>query len=355
MQAHDEGVMLIDGAYGEGGGQILRTSLALSAIFKKPIAIRHIRAKRNNPGLRHQHLACVEALARITRGRVEGAELGSEAITFVPREILPGNHRFQIGNGKRSAGAVTLLLQTLLLPLCVGSRTSHLTLIGGTHVPWSPPFHYLSEVFLPSLSSFGISVNARIERWGWYPKGGGMIWVEITAVPVLEPVVLLERGPVKKIHGLSASSQLPKHVAERQRDYALRRLKGEMKMDSEIDILREVPGDGPGSFIFLVVESEKGLAGFSSLGMRGKKAEDVAREAVDSVKEYIESGACIDSHLADQLLPFMALARGRSSFTTHRITQHLVTNLWVIQQFANVEINLQGEVGGKGKVEVACA
>jgi RNA 3'-terminal phosphate cyclase (ATP) len=352
MESRERGMVEIDGSYGEGGGQILRSALAFSAILKRPLVVHHIRARRKNPGLRPQHLKGVEALAQITEAEVQGAHIGSEAVTFIPKGIIPGDYRFEVGNGKRSAGSATLLLQTLLPPLCFSREPSQLTLVGGTHVPWSPSFHYLSEVLFPTLYSMGISVEASIDRWGWYPQGGGIIRAEIRPSPSFRPISLLDRGLLKKIRGLSATSNLPRHVAERQKDYALRRIEREMKMDAEIAVLDHASGSGPGSFFFLVAESEKAIAGFSSLGERGKPAEEVAKEALDSLRDYTKSDGCIDPHLSDQLVPFIVLAKGSSAFTTTRITEHLLTNLWVMQHFFDVRISRLGERGENGKVEV---
>jgi RNA 3'-terminal phosphate cyclase (ATP) len=345
---HDSREMIeIDGSFGEGGGQILRTSLALSVLSKRSLTVHHIRAKRKKPGLGHQHLMAVQALARISGAEVEGAAIGSQKLTFIPKEIRPGDYEFRIG----TAGSVTLLLQALLPPLSLIERDSRLTLVGGTHVPWSPPFHYLSEVLLPTLRTMGMAMEARIEKWGWYPKGGGIVNVEMKPTPNLKPIRLLERGSLKMIRGLSATSHLPKHVGERQRDEVLKRIDDELKVDAEIMVLRDVPSSGPGSFVFLVAESEEAVAGFSALGKKGKPAEEVAREAFYSLKEYLGPDGCIDSHLADQLVPFLALARGTSAFTTTRITEHLLTNLSVIQHFSNVKITKSGEKGERGKIE----
>jgi RNA 3'-terminal phosphate cyclase (ATP) len=345
---HDSQEMIeIDGSFGEGGGQILRTSLALSVLSKRPFTVHHIRARRKKPGLGHQHLMAVQALARISGAEVEGAAIGSQKLTFIPKEIRPGDYEFRIG----TAGSVTLLLQALLPPLSLNERDSRLTLMGGTHVPWSPPFHYLSEVLLPTLRTMGITVEARIETWGWYPKGGGIIHVEMKATPNLEPIALLERGSLKRIRGLSATSHLPEHVGERQRDEALKTIEKEMRVDTEITLLPDVPGNGPGSFLFLAAESEKAIAGFSSLGQRGKPAEEVAREAVGSLRDYLESDGCIDPHLADQLIPFVVMVKGHSSFITNRMSEHLLTNLWVVQHFSDVKITKSGEKGMRGKIE----
>ncbi len=338
----------IDGSYGEGGGQILRTALACSAILKRPVKITRIRAGRKNPGLQPQHLKSIEALATITNAITDGVQIGSGAITFIPEKIVPGDYEFDIG----TAGSVTLLLQALLLPLSFSESTSHLVLKGGTHVEWSPPFHYLTEVFSPALASMGIQAKADIKRWGWYPKGGGRIEIEIHPASEIKPVTLTQRGALKRIYGISAISNLPNHVAERQRDHAIKRIKGELNLGGKIEVLSGMPSVGQGSFLFLIVESERAKAGFSSLGRKGKRAEEVADEAVNSLKEYIDSGSCIDPHLSDQIVPFMAFARGASSFTTAQITEHLLTNLWVIEHFLNLSVSISGKRGERGKIDL---
>jgi len=347
MQSYQGGLIEIDGSYGEGGGQILRTALALSAILRKPFTIFHIRSKRKNPGLQAQHVEAVKALARITEAQTEGVELGSQRITFVPEKILPGDYQFEV----RTAGSVTLLLQAIFVPLCFSKGICSVTLIGGTHVQWSPSFHYLSEVLLPTLERIGVCAEADIEKWGFYPKGGGRVRLKINPVQELKPILLVDRGSFKKIRGISAISNLPRHVADRQKERALKRIRRELQIDGEITILDNVSSNGTGSFLFLLAEYETGLAGFSSLGARGKPAEKVADEAVDSLKDYVESDGCVDPHLADQLIPFMALTKGNSSFTTIRVTEHLLTNLWVTQHFANVTISREGKTGERGRVE----
>ncbi len=337
----------IDGSYGEGGGQILRTALAFSAILKKPFSIHHIRSKRKNPGLQAQHLEAVEALAQITEAQTEGVKLGSQKIIFIPQRILPGDYQFEV----KTAGSVTLLLQAIFLPLCLANERSELTLVGGTHVPWSPSFHYLSEVLLPTLRWMGVSAKAAIEKWGFYPKGGGKIQLRIDPVGGLKPISLADRGSLKEVHGISAISHLPKHVAERQKEQALRKIQGQLKIEAEIITSYDVPSNGPGSFLFLLAEYEKTFAAFSSLGAKGKRAEKVADEAVDSLKDFMESDGCVDPHLADQLVPFMAMAKGNSGFTTTQLTEHLLTNLWVTGHFFAVKVRKWGEVGRPGRVE----
>lgn len=335
----------IDGSYGEGGGQILRTSLALSAILKKPFVIHHIRSKRKNPGLQAQHLKAIEAVAQITEAHTEGVRLGSQEVIFYPKKIIPKDYRFEIP----TAGSLTLLLQAVLPPLCLAQTPSKITLVGGTHVPWSPPFHYFSDVLIPTLKKIGVSMETRLEKWGFYPKGGGLMKVNIFQSGPLKPISLKKRGALIKIRGLSATAHLPRHVAQRQKEEAIQRIQKEIKMDAEIDVLYDVPSNGPGSFLFLVAEFEEVVAGFSSLGVKGKPAERVADEAVDLLMEYMGSEGCLDSHLADQLVLWMALAQGRSSLSVVRVTDHLLTNLWVIEHFLDVKI-LRDE--RRGEIEI---
>jgi RNA 3'-phosphate cyclase len=347
MEFQEKDLIEIDGSHGEGGGQILRTALAFSALLRKPIRVSRIRAARKKPGLQPQHLEAVEALVRITEARTEGSKLGSQEITFFPKKIRSGDYQF----GVKTAGSITLLLQAILLPLCAAEKTSRVILTGGTHVPWSPPFHYLSEVLLPTLRLFGLSSEVTLEKWGFYPRGGGEIQLRINPVHKFRAVSLIDRGPLKRIRGLSAISNLPGHVAERQKAQALNRIREELGVESEVRTLRDVPSNGTGSFLFLLAEFEGVLAGFSSLGARGKPAEKVADEAVDSLKDYMMSKGCLDPHLADQLVPFMALTHGNSLFTTTRITEHLLTNLWVVQHFLKVRISVEKEKGEGGRID----
>ena len=343
----EEKLIEIDGSYGEGGGQILRTALALSAILMRPFTIHNIRSKRKNPGLQAQHLEAVKALAQITEAKTEGVKFGSQKISFYPQKIISGDYQFEV----KTAGSVILLLQAILLPLCLAQGSSRVTSVGGTHVPWSPPFHYFSRVLLPTLKPMGISVDATIEKWGFYPRGGGRMQLNIKPAHALRPIHLTDRGSLKKIWGLSALSNLPRHVAERQKDQAIKRIQQELNVEPEINILYEVSSNGSGSFFFLLAEHEKATAGFSSLGKRGKPAEKVADEAIDDLKDYLRSKGCIDPHLADQLVPFMALTKGNSSFTTTRMTDHLLTNLWIIGHFLRVKVEKQGEIGKTGRVD----
>lgn len=330
----------IDGSYGEGGGQILRTSLALSAILCTPVELHHIRGGRKKPGLRPQHLVTVKAIASITEAEVKGADLGSTYLSFAPRQIRPGDYGFDIG----TAGSTSLVLQCMIPTLLFAGKESRVVITGGTHVPWSPCFHYLKEVFAPALQGMGGSLDLEIERWGWYPKGGGKVVAWISPVPDIRAISRLRRGKIVNFFVLSAVSNLPINIAKRQRDQAIRRLH---KYGIKVTKMETVnaPSPGTGTSVFVWALFEKGTAGFSSLGKKGKRAEKVADEACTEFFEFMASKCAIDDHLADQLVLYMALAKGRSLIGTKRVTTHLKTNVWVIEQFLPVKFEVEEQMG----------
>jgi len=338
----------IDGSFGEGGGQILRTSLSLSCLLNKPFRIFNIRIKRKKPGLMPQHLMGIRALKLISNARVQGDSRGSTELVFEPVEVKAGYYSFDIG----TAGSTSLLLQAILPPLIFAKDRSSLSLKGGTHAPFSPPFHYLSEVFIPMVSRLGIRVRAEIESYGFYPKGGGKVNIEITPSDrgTMRGLNLLERGAIKKLKGLSGVGNLPLSIAERQRDAALKILSAR-GLDAEIETL-SVSALGQGTFIFLKVETDNCLAGFSSLGERGKRAELVGEEVANKFLGYSSTSACLDGHMADQIVLYLAITKGESSFTTSEISNHLLTNLWVIEIFLGTKYIVEGEMGKPGRIRI---
>lgn len=338
------GVLKIDGSYGEGGGQILRTALALSAVLGRPVELVKIRAGRKRTGLQPQHLSCVRALAEITGAEVHGAELGSSCLHFVPGPITGGSRRFDVG----TAGAVSLVLQAILAPLTFADTPSALMLTGGTHVPWSPPAPYISEVFLPMVERMGLAATWHVQRGGFYPKGDGEVRAGVQPLTRLSSIDLTNRGALLALRGISAVAGLPRGIAERQADRVRCRL-ADAGHRIEIEIA-ELDAACPGDSLFLWAEFEQTRAGCSALGERGKPAERVADEAVDVLLDFLTGDAATDPHLADQLTVFMALANGRSVLTTARVSQHLLTNLWTIQQFLPIEVSLEGRPGGPGRL-----
>lgn len=349
-QSPDKNILKIDGSYGEGGGQILRTALALSCVFKRPIEIMNIRKSRKRPGLQPQHFTAVKATTAVSNARVEGAELSSTMLRFSPGHLAGGEYLFDVSEKKGSAGSTSLVLQTILLPLCFAERQSSSTVIGGTHVPWSPSYHYLKHVFLPALSRLGVKAELNIEKWGWYPIGGGKVTATVNPKREFLPIGVIERGKLMRVTGISAVSNLPQDIAKRQRDQALKML-SQKGIDAEIEII-SAPSPGKGTLMFLRAEYENITVGFDSLGAIGKRAEEVADEACKALFEYVEAGGALDPHLADQIIPYLALANGPSTFTTSRITQHLLTNIWVVKQFMDVDIQVEGKEGEPGRVFV---
>jgi RNA 3'-terminal phosphate cyclase (ATP) len=297
----------IDGSFGEGGGQILRTTLNLSCITGKPVRIFNIRKNRPKPGLMRQHLVSVKALARISGAEARGTEPGSPEISFKPGPVIAGEYHFEIG----TAGSVALLLQALLPPLLFAKAPSRIVLTGGTHVPFSPPFDYLRDVFSPWLVRIGIQVSCEIERYGFYPQGGGKITARIAHASEIRGIDQPEKGAILSIVGRSCVANLPLSIAERQRKVAFDLLAAH---SPAIDTAT-VPSPGKGTFLFIKVDTEAGPAGFSALGAIGKRAEDVGREAGREALEYIGSRAALDRRLADQLVLFLALSKEPSTFT----------------------------------------
>jgi RNA 3'-terminal phosphate cyclase (ATP) len=346
-------MLSIDGSYGAGGGQVLRTSLALSAISGQPVCIEGIRAGRRKPGLGPQHLTSVRAAAKICDAEVKGARLNSQALSFGPRSALKaGNYTFDVAQAAKggSAGSVSLILQTVLLPLALAEGVSNLTIRGGTHVAWSPPFHYVKRVYLPMLSRMGIAAKANIQKWGWYPIGGGQIKATVEGkgrVTLPTCLDLDQRGEMLRVRGLSASSNLPKHIRTRQERAALQALRSS-GVNARIEVV-DAPSKGMGTVVFCWAEFENCVAGFNSLGERGKPAERVAEEAVDELLSFLRSDAALDRYLADQIILPMALATGPSQFSTEVVTQHLLTNAWVVNRFFPGRVRVEGEEGQAGR------
>jgi RNA 3'-terminal phosphate cyclase (ATP) len=342
--------VFLDGSHGEGGGQILRTALSLSSVTGRTVEIENIRKSRRKPGLQPQHLMSVLAAARICGASLEGAKISSLALQFEPGTVRAGDYRFDISSIASSAGSTSLVFQSVLLPLLFTDGPSTVSVQGGTHVPWSPGYHYLRHVFLPLLSRMSARVQLELRQWGWYPKGGGVIFAGIEPCRRLMPLAITERGALKRVQGISAISNLPDHITERQRSRAIRNLK-ERGIQADIGI-EHGPSRGRGTTLFLVSEFENIIAGFGSLGALGKKAETVADEACAELLEYLDAKGCLDPHLADQVVPYLALANGPSEITTSKVTPHLLTNIWVVQQFLETGISVQGREGEPGTIRV---
>jgi RNA 3'-terminal phosphate cyclase (ATP) len=334
------GMHKIDGSRGEGGGQILRTSLALSMITGTPIRIENIRARRAKPGLMRQHLTAVQAAARISNARVEGAAVGSREIVFTPSAVKPGGYHFAIG----TAGSTTLILQTVLPALILASGPTRLTLEGGTHNPMAPPFEFLDRAFLPLLRRMGPTVDVTLERAGFYPAGGGRLAVTVTPAGALQGLDMLERGELRNRRGTVLLANLPGHIADRE----VRKL-GELTSwgDDSFEV-RHVDSAGPGNAVLLELESEGITEVFVAFGEIGVSAEAVAEKAVREMRSYLKADVPVGEHLADQLLLPLALA-GSGSFRTLPLSLHATTQVELIPEFLDVRIGVVEEEGdGQG-------
>lgn len=321
-------MLTIDGSRGEGGGQILRTSLALSLITGTPVRLTSIRKNRARPGLMRQHLTAVLAAAAIGRADVSGAEIGSREIVFRPTGLVPGEHTFRIG----SAGSTTLVLQTVLPALLCAPLPSVLTLEGGTHNPLAPPFEFLDLAYLPLVRRMGPGVTATLERPGFYPAGGGRLQVSVRPAPALARLDLLERGAVRDRRVVAAVANLPSSIAMRELDAAAARL-GWDRSCFRPSVLKGA--QGPGNVLTIAIESEHVTAVFTGFGEKGVPAEAVAAQAAAEALTYLEADVPVSAHLADQLLLPMALAGG-GSFRTVALSSHTTTQLGLLEQLLGV-------------------
>lgn len=340
----------VDGSFLEGGGQILRTSLSLSALLQEPFRIENIRKGRKNPGLQPQHLTAVLAMQELCGAKALGAQLHSTELEFTPESrARQGNHSFNVSDVKASAGSVTLLFQTAFIPLaCAGG--GKLSLQGGTHVAWSPSFDYLKEAFLPAANRFGLQASISSPRYGYYPAGGGKIEAQVSNANELKAASFSERGGLRELVVRAVVSNLPEPIAVRLKDAALKLLVDVACAKNAETI--SVPSPGQGAFACIIARYENVTECFCSVGERGKPAERVASEAVDAFKKFDSGNACIDEHLSDQLLLPAALAKGKTSYSVPSFSDHLKSNAYAIRQFLpQAGISFE-ESGGKNRVFV---
>ncbi|MFO7837295.1 MAG: RNA 3'-terminal phosphate cyclase [Candidatus Thorarchaeota archaeon] len=341
----------IDGSYGEGGGQILRTAISLSAVTMEPVRVVNIRAGRPTPGLKNQHIAGIEVTGRLVNAEIKGLRIGSTTIEFHPVERRGGRISYDIG----TAGAISLALQAALLPAVLSPDQSYIEITGGTDVLWSPPIDYMKHVFDFMLQKMGPKIEITQHRRGHYPRGGGRVSCGIKSVNEIHSIDLVEFGEILEVVGISHCARLPAHVAHRQADAAESYLRG--KGLENINIEREYwskeddPHLGAGSGIVIWAESNRGVRiGGDSLGKKGKPAEKVGREAAIQLVSELSTGKAVDSHLCDMLVPYMAVAQGKSSIGVTKITSHLETNIWVAEEMLGIETQLEGESGKPGRL-----
>lgn len=321
----------IDGSYGEGGGQLVRTAVALSAVTGKGIRVTNIRKNRPNPGLKQQHLKALETAAKICQAQISGLFPGSTELSFVPVEIKGGKYDIDIG----TAGSITLFLQCIMPALPFAKEEVELTIKGGTDVAWSPTMDYLQHVTFSALKQLGYSGSVTLKEHGYYPKGGGKVSAYFKPCRLQGFHFLKEE---EKIKGISHASNLPAHVALRQAEAASTRLM-EARYPSQIETQSfEAFSTGSGITVWT------GYMGGSALGKRGLPAEKVGKDAADEIILELRAGASVDTYLADQLIPYMALA-GNSSYTVRELSLHTKTNIWVTEQFLDVNFRIEKKEG----------
>jgi RNA 3'-terminal phosphate cyclase (ATP) len=325
-------MLVIDGSQGEGGGQVLRSSLSLAMLTGEPFRVENIRAGREKPGLLRQHLTAVQAAAEICGAKCEGVHLGSTALTFEPAEVKAGDYHFAIG----SAGATCLIFQTIFLPLAKLNAPSRVTILGGTHNTMAPCFEYLDRVFLPLAKGMGFDAKLKLYRHGFYPAGGGKITAEISPFSSASPLVLEDRGKFVSRKASALFANLSADIALRE----IKELKKSLILEDHETTPLHVDADGPGNILMFEVAHEHVVEIFSAHGEMRVSAEQIAHKVSRAAEKYLDVPAAIGPHLADQLLLPMALTGG-GQFTTLRATPHTITNAAIIEKFLPVEISIE--------------
>ena len=330
----------IDGSYGEGGGQIVRMAVALSALTSTPVRLVNVRAKRKKPGLAAQHATAIRAVAKMCDARVEGAEVGSEAFVFEPGATHGGRFSFDVG----TAGSITLVLQACL-PAAFRAGDTELEIRGGTDVPWSPPLDYFGHVFLGLLRKMGGRAEVEIATRGYYPRGGGLVRIRIESPAKWRPLVLPSRGGITQIAGRAHASNLPEDVVARMKSAAIAALSSVSTVRIHTETLGPDRANGPGGAIVVWAETPETILGASAIAEKGKRAEKVGSEAATGLLKEIESRATLDIHASDQILVYAALASGPSQFLVREVTGHARTMMWLLGSFGGTQFRVVPEGG----------
>jgi RNA 3'-terminal phosphate cyclase (ATP) len=341
--------MKIDGSLGEGGGQILRSSLALSLVTGKPLVIENIRANRKKPGLMRQHLRAVTAAAEVSQASVEGATLGSKRLTFCPGSVKAGNYAFHV----ETSGSATLVLQTVLPALLLAEGESNLILRGGTHNPLAPPFDFLAKSYLPLVNRLGPTVEAWLVRPGFYPAGGGEIAVRIQPARQLGRLELTDRGEIRAHRVRVLLANLPRHIAERE----CRTIAQHTGWSEDCFAIEErSEAYGPGNVVIIELEAENVTEVCTSFGLRGVKAEEVAMEALREAEEYFAAGVPVGRHLADQIMLPLGIGAyfvsGGGAFSTMALSAHATTHLEILRHFLGLDAKVEHSSRGNCLVRI---
>jgi RNA 3'-phosphate cyclase len=332
----------VNGAHGEGGGQILRTAISLSAVLKEPVHVSNIRAGRSNPGLAPQHVTALSAVANLCDAETEGLQIGSKEIIFRPGELAGGEFEFDVG----TAGSTCLLLQACILPATMSKAPVKLVLRGGTDAKWAPPIDFMRLVHLPLVRRMGIACDIDIVRRGFYPEGGGEVIARIDPCHALHGLALQDRGRLRGVSGVAYAQNLPEHVVSRMKHAALKGLVDVKSVKVESDLRS---GRSTGAGIVLAAEYENTALGESALGQRGVRAETLGETCASDLRETMSSGATVDSHMLDQLVPYLALSKGESIAVSDELTDHADTNIWVVESLLGRKFEVNR---GQSTVEV---
>lgn len=326
-------MLQIDGSYGEGGGQILRTAIGLSVLMRKPVEIKNIRANRPSPGIKPQHYISIKSIEELCNAETKGLEIGSSHLIFTPGEVKGGNYKFNIG----TAGSITLVFQACLLSAVKTHELILIRVTGGTDVKWAPSWDYFEHVFLPLIQKMGISVNAKLIRRGYYPKGGGEAELIIEPFRAIMPLRLDKKQEYVEVNGIIHSANLPDHISTRMKHAAIKTLlKKNLKSSITIDKTTLL---STGTGITLWSQSEDTVLGSTVLGEKGISSEKIGESTAMALLNDINLGATLDTYAFDQLLPYMAIAREneQSSCIVQEVSSHARTNMWLVQQFLDVE------------------
>lgn len=329
-------MLKIDGSYGEGGGQIVRSAIALSAVTKTDIKINNIRAHRPKPGLAFQHITAVKAVAELCNASYTELKPGIRSLEFRPKRVRFGKFDFDIG----TAGSVTLVLQACILPAIYGEHDKEIDLRirGGTDVKWSPQFDYFNSIFIHHLQRLGVNVDITLIKRGYYPKGGGEVSLKVNPKIDYNKLDFTQRGKLLGISGVIHSRLLPEHIPQRMLNVVSEKLNEYSEVDIKIDHGVNEQCLGPGTGLVLIAEFEHSLLGASALGEKGTPAEKVGAKAADGLITELQSAGAVDIYAADQLIPYLAMFGGRLS--TRELSLHAKTNLWLVEKFLNKKFHV---------------
>ncbi len=327
----------IDGSYGEGGGQILRNAIGLSTIINKPVKITNIRANRPNPGIKAQHYVVIKNIKELSNAETKNLEIGSSNLTFIPGVFRGGDYKFDIG----TAGSITLVFQALILASLKTDYEINIRLTGGTDVKWSPAWDYFQNVFIPILKQFGVKVDVQLIKRGYYPKGGGEAKITIHPGSEIRPSKLDKETEFSKIKGIVNIGQLSSNISKRIKHTAIRAL---LKRNLQSDIkVEENYTLSPGTGITIWTDSSDVILGSSVLGEKGITSEEIGKNVVNNLLSEINSNSTLDIYAFDQILPYMAIAKGVSSCIVKKISNHAQTNMWLIKQFLDTPFEAKQE------------